>query len=113
MTTVTPPETDLAWIAKYCADKVPAHVRKEVRVELETRGRSVTIIDCRPPWDGGTGPWSRLKVAQLRYRPESRDWTLHCRDRNEKWLDYLDGFSGTAAELLAEIDEDPTCIFWG
>ena len=54
-----------------------------------------------------------MKVAQLRYRAESSDWTLHWRNRNERWFDYDDHFSGTAAGLLAEIDEDPTCIFWG
>ena len=113
MTTVKLPETDLARIAKYCADRVPAPARKELRVEFETRGRVVTIIETRPPWEGGDQPWTRLKVAQLRYRPESTDWTLHCRDRNEKWFDYDNLFSGTAAELLAEIDEDPTSIFWG
>jgi len=111
--TVKLPDTDLARIVKYCADRVPAHVRNEVRLELETRGRSVTIIETRPPWEGGDGPWTRLKVAQLRYRADSGDWTLHCRDRNEKWFDYDPHFSGTAAELLAEIDDDPTCIFWG
>ncbi|HZX99144.1 MAG TPA: DUF3024 domain-containing protein [Dermatophilaceae bacterium] len=31
-------------------------------------------------------PGPRLKVAELRYRPESSDWTLHCCDRNEKWF---------------------------
>ena len=113
MTTVKLPETDLARIAKYCATRVPAHVLKELRVEFETRGRTVTIIETRPPWQGGDAPWTRLKVAQLRYRPEFSDWTLHWRDRNEKWFTYDDHFSGTAAELLAEIEEDPTCIFWG
>jgi len=85
VSTVKLPETDLARIARYCADRVPAPVRKEVQVEFETRGRAVTIVETRPPW----------------------------RDRNERWFDYDHLFSGTAAELLAEIDADPTCIFWG
>ena len=113
MTTVKLPETDLARIAKYCADRVPTDLRKEVQLKFETRGRSVTIIETRPPWQGGDQPWTRMKVAQLRYRPESSDWTLHWRNRNERWFDYDDHFCGTAAELLAEIDEDPTSIFWG
>ncbi len=70
-------------------------------------------LHVAPPWEGGDGPWTRLKVAQLRYRSDSQDWTLHCRDRNEKWFNYDPHFIGTAAELLAEIEEDPTCIFWG
>ena len=82
-------------------------------MELWTSGGVMTSIGRRASGECGDQPWTRLKVAQLRYRPESTDWTLHCRDRNEKWFDYDDLFSGTAAELLAEIDEDPTCIFWG
>jgi len=42
VSTVKLPETDLARIAKYCADRVPTDLRKEVRLELETRGHSVT-----------------------------------------------------------------------
>jgi len=40
---------------------------------------------------------------------------LHWADRNSRWHEYHEGnvFIGSAAELLTEIDEDPTCIFWG
>ena len=57
------------------------------------------------------GPGSRSPSCAIGH--SSSDWTLHWRDRNEKWFAYNDLFSGTAAELLAEIEEDPTCIFWG
>jgi Protein of unknown function (DUF3024) len=113
VTTMPLPETDLARIAKYCADKVPARLRKMMRVELETHRLTVTIVETRPPWRGGDEPWARLKVAQLRYRPQSADWTLHARNRNGKWFDYQDPFSGTAAELLDTIEADVTGIFWG
>lgn len=113
MTTVPLPETDLARIAKYCTDKVPARLRKEMRVEFETHELIVTIVETRPPWRDGSEPWARLQVAQLRYRPQFRDWTLHCRSRSGKWFDYPNPFSGTASELLAAIDADPTGIFWG
>lgn len=53
-----------------------------------------------------------MKIAQLRYDPDDRTWTLHCRDRNERWFLYLDVQpSRDVAPLLAEIDEDPTGIF--
>jgi hypothetical protein len=54
-----------------------------------------------------------LRLTTRRLRLESSDWTLHWRDRNEKWFTYDDLVCGTAAELLAEIEEDPTCIFCG
>ena len=77
------------------------------------RGKSVTIFDCRPPWHPNLTEWSRVPVAQLRYDPDSHLWTLYWADRNSRWHRYDDTEPGTADDLLNEIDEDPTCIFWG
>ena len=54
-------------------------------------------------------------MAQLRYRPESRDWSLHWADRNGRWHPHADGNRqfGSIVELLAEVDDDPTAIFMG
>ena len=46
----TVPDLDLARIRQFCERRVPAHLRDEARVEADTRGKSVTIFDCRPPW---------------------------------------------------------------
>lgn len=55
-----------------------------------------------------------MKVAQLRYDPETGAWSLYCRDRNERWFPYFDiKPSRDVGPLLAEIDADPTGIFWG
>ncbi len=54
-----------------------------------------------------------MPVAQLRYVPASQLWTLHWADRNGRWHPYDDRIAGTAIELLDEIRNDPTCIFWG
>jgi hypothetical protein len=41
-------------------------------------------------------------------------WTLYFRDRNLRFHRYdLAAPSGSVAELLAEVDADPTGIFWG
>lgn len=55
----------------------------------------------------------RPETAQLRYDPASHDWTLYWADRNSCWHRYDDIDPGTADELLDEINQDPTCIFWG
>lgn len=54
-------------------------------------------------------------MAQLRFRVETKDWALYWRDRNERWREYAEGNRqfGTMEELLAEEDDDPTCIFKG
>ncbi len=61
-----------------------------------------------------TGAWTDLPIAQLRFEPATAMWTLRCRDRNERWTPYRRlPASGSVAALLAEIDADPTGIFWG
>lgn len=55
----------------------------------------------------------RPETAQLRYDPASHDWTLYWADRNSRWHRYDDIDPGTTDQLLNEINDDPTCIFWG
>ena len=52
-----------------------------------------------------------LKVAQLRYDPSERTWSLYCRNRHGRWFLY-DGIQPATSivPLLTEIDEDPTGI---
>lgn len=108
------PETDLRRIARYCEQRVPERVRDQLRLEHHVRGRSVTICETRAPLRG-IGEWTHRGVARLRYREAHHDWALYWADRNSRWHEYHEGniFSGSVAELLAEIDEDPTSIFNG
>ncbi len=104
---------DLEKIRKFCEGRTPKKFRDEMRVEAHVRGKSVTILDCRPPWNESFTDWSRMPIAQLRYSNETTLWTLYWSDRNSRWhvYDLID--PGTVDELLAEIANDPTCIFWG
>ena len=77
------------------------------------RGKSVTIYECRPPWHPDLTDWSELKVAQLRHNPEEGEWTLYWADRNGRWHLYDTIGPGSVDDLLRELTEDPTCIFWG
>lgn len=109
------PEVALAAVKRFCEEQVPADLRDQIRVECEIRGRSVTILEARPPWKEELGPeWTKLRVAQLRYDSDSGRWALHWPDRNGRWHPY-DEVPATpdVQELLAEIDRDPTNIFWG
>ena len=102
-------------VAAYCESKVSEHLRGEVRIECNRRGRTISIVDRRPPWNPEFGPeWSTTKVAQLRFDESARTWTLHWPDRNGRWHRY-DQLPPrrTVSSLLAEIDADPTGIFWG
>lgn len=109
------PDTALAAVRRYCEDKIPPQHRHELRVDCVVRGRSITLFECRPPWRPELGPeWSRMPVAQLRYDPEDHHWRLYCAHRNRRWHPYSRlAPTPRLDELLTEIEQDPTAIFWG
>ena len=109
------PGLDVAAIRHYCEQRVPPHAIDEVRVEAVVDARAVTIVERRPPWREDYGPeWTTLGIARLRYTAKRGEWTLYWRDRNERWHRYdLIDASPDITVLLEEIDQDPTCIFWG
>lgn len=106
------PEPALNRIAAWCEQRVPTHLRDQVRVELRSRGTAVTIIERRPPWspDAGAG-WSVQPIAQLRYEPDGH-WTLHWVDGMDRWH-AVDAVPPAAdpAELLTVIDRNPGGVF--
>ncbi len=109
------PETDFARVQRWCRARVPEHVRDEVRVEAEVDERCLTIVECRPPWRADFGPeWTRFPIARLRYTKATRLWSLYWRDRSLKFHGYDRVPASVSVEdLLAEVDRDPTAIFWG
>ena len=61
------------------------------------------------------GPeWTRFPIARLRYTKATGLWSLLWRDRNLRFHAY-DRVppSATVEDLLVEVDQDPTAIFWG
>jgi hypothetical protein len=105
----------IAAVRRYCEARIPPEHLDEVRVEFAVRGRSVSIYECRAPWDDDFGPeWTRRRVAQLRYDRGDGRWRLHWSDRNGRWHPYdMSEPTAHVRELLTEIDADPTGIFWG
>jgi hypothetical protein len=109
------PETDVVRVQRWCRTRVPEHVRDEVRVEVDVNERHLTIVECRPPWrDEAGAEWTRFPIARLRYTKATRLWSLYWRDRNLKFHEY-DRLPATESieDVLAEVDRDPTAIFWG
>ncbi len=109
------PELDVARVQRWCAGRVPEHALHQVRVGCEVAPRHLTIIERRAPWREDFGPeWSSLPIARLRYTAANQAWTLYWRDRNLRFhADDLLAPSHRVEDLLAEIDRDPTGIFWG
>jgi Protein of unknown function (DUF3024) len=109
------PETDVARVQRWCRGRVLEQVRDQVRIEVDLAERSVTIVECRPPWRAGVGAeWTRFPIARLRYTRSTGLWSLYWRDRNLRFHEY-DRVPATESveDLLAEVDSDPTAIFWG
>lgn len=110
------PEIALAAVEVLCESRVPEQHRHEIRLGCTRRGHTITILERRAPWNPELiGPdWTSLEIAQLRFDQSSGRWSLYCRDRNEQWCPYENiGTSASIGPLLAEIDADPTGIFWG
>ncbi len=109
------PELDLARIRRWCEARVPDHVRDKLHVDYDVTDRAVTIVECRPPWQAEAEPeWTRTPVARLRYTRSRGEWSLYWADRNSSFHRYgLARPTASVQNLLAEIDRDPTCIFWG
>jgi hypothetical protein len=108
-------EADVARIRALCDQRVLDDERDQVRIEVEEDRQAATILECRPPWREDYGPeWTRSPIARLRYVSSTRLWTLYYRRHTGRWERYpLLGSTPRLDELLAEIDQDPICIFWG
>ncbi len=101
-------------LTAYCKKHSPPHLAHELRVAYEIKGTSVTFFEQRAPWRPDMTDWTSMPVAKIRYDQKFNKWTLYCADRNSRWHKY-DGLS-PAKEIdvvLAEIERDPTGIFWG
>lgn len=115
MGAATIPETEIIKVERFCAFHVPEDALHQVRLEHEVRGRSITIIERRAPWSPDHGPeWSSNPRAQIRWDADRKRFTLYCQASNDRWHVYEPLEPQRHIDpILAEIDEDPTCIFWG
>jgi Protein of unknown function (DUF3024) len=111
----TAPELDVVRVQRWCRTRVPEHARHQVRIECEVSGRDLTVVERHPPWPPEAGPeWMRTPVARLRYVRSRRVWRLYWIDSDDRWHEYPElPFAPDVADLLAELEEDPTALFWG
>lgn len=105
-------DLNVAKVERFCDRKVPDHVRDQLRWEVETRGRSITIYERRVPWRGAPDePWTKREMAQFRCDAVGM-WTLYWANRNGRWLRVSDAPpTADIAELLRIVDENRTGAF--
>ena len=109
------PDLDVRRVRRWCDARVPEHVRDELRVEVDLAPRHLTIVETRPPWRADFGPdWTRSPIARLRFTKATGMWELLWCDRNSRFHRYdLVEPTPRIEDLLAEVERDPTAIFWG
>jgi hypothetical protein len=106
--------TDLRHVLEWARQRVPPNLLEQIRIEVDTTPPSITILECRTPWDVlRCSDWPRMPIAGLRYGKSRKLWTLYWRDCNKKSHLYnLVEPTHSIEKLLDEIDRDPTAIFW-
>ncbi len=103
----------MALLDRFCERRVPVHVRDQVALQFTFQGNDVVLFEKRPVFRK-SGKWVDIKVARFRFDPATDTWALSCPDRDGRWQPYdVAAPSTEIQELLAEVDRDPTGVFWG
>jgi len=104
------PAKALKLVDRWCEEQTPLEARERTRLDATVSGNRITIYECtRSP----ERDWLRVPSAQLRYDERTRVWALYWIDSNDKWHIVEATPTLVVEELLAEIDDDPDCLFFG
>ncbi|MCX7176217.1 MAG: DUF3024 domain-containing protein [Proteobacteria bacterium] len=104
-----------AKLGVYCFKKVPANMRKEVRLTFSVLGSTVTLFEERPV-QNNLDKRSKLPLAQFRLNVVDHLWRLYFArpNRQEGWALYPDVEPTSDFEaLLLALDQDRSGVFWG
>jgi hypothetical protein len=111
------PEEDAAiveqWVHALNA-RIPPHVAERMRYETEIYRNAITLVEVAPlDFQSPDSDVYRVPFARLRFT-RSRGWELYWSDRDSNFHVY-EQVEPTqhVTVLLAEIDRDPTGIFFG
>ena len=89
--------------------KVNAMVRKGYRIE----GAAIVLFESRPAFMAPHN-WQDMDIAKFRFNKSRGIWQLFCQFRDLRWRAYEPmSESPDLSELVAEVEKDPTGIFWG
>ncbi|TDX51828.1 DUF3024 domain-containing protein [Orenia marismortui] len=99
-------------LGEYCDNRIPVHVRDQIKLGYGIRGNNVTLFEERPSFK--SDEWVKMKIAQFRYNPEDNKWSLYWWRHTGRWYKYEEIEANSDFQvLLDEVEEDPICIFWG
>jgi len=105
------PAEILKLVEVWCQQQTEPHLRDRACLEADVSGNKVTILECtRMP---GSTDWLRVPSAQLRYDERTRVWSLYWHASDDRWHIVQVAPTLDVSELLAEIEADPDCLFFG
>src|SRR5580765_3867508 len=112
------PEADVERVRAYCAQASPAEHADEARVECVVAGSSITIVEATRLGAERDEDWLRVPNARLDHDAATGGWVLFCFDADSEPMRYdvwePDFTLPTSVEsILAEVEADPTDVFWG
>jgi hypothetical protein len=100
-------------VGKFCQERIPEHLRNQIKLICETRGFDVKIIECRPYFQN-SHEWTESPIARLKYDPKTSTWQLYWMRASGRWWRYPDSEPTHSLEnLIDEIRRDPHHVFWG
>ena len=100
-------------LTEYCAPDPRPEVRRQLRHGFEVGPSEVVLFEECPRF-GRPTEWLRHDVAKFRWVETRREWQLYCQFRDLEWHGYEPRPSAPTFEgLVAEVEADPTGIFWG
>lgn len=97
-------------IHAWCDGQTPPDLRDRCRLEADVSGNKITIHECSLMDEGR---WLRVPSAQLRYDDKTRVWSLYWIDSDDRWHIVQVAPTLDVGELIAEIERDPDCLFFG
>jgi len=99
------------FMSEYCARRVPAVRRKDIKPGFRVRGNSVTLFDREQSFMDRS-EWVEIPVAQFRFDPKSLIWTLYWPDRNIRWhLFFVVAPLRRLGDLVQAVGEDSVGAF--
>ena len=100
-------------VGGFCREKIPDHLRSQIKVFYEIRGYNVKIIESRPDFMRNY-EWTETQIARLKYDPNTHRWQLYWMRASGRWQRYAElKPTNRLQSLIDEIEKDPYCVFWG
>lgn len=98
---------------KFCSERIPMELQNQIKLEFSKRENYVTLFEKRRYFKDPS-QWTKSKIAQFRYNPDDKKWTLYWWRHTGKWYQYKEiKPQNDLQELVDEVDKDLTGIFWG